>query len=99
MWLQTENKPVRLRLIARLRVAFLLLAAVCAVVLISFHTVKIFFILYFFGLSFQPKGYKHKQLFFLLQTIKKFSIEIKYFKTFNNGSLGSRIDEERSELR
>ena len=58
-----------------------------------------FFILYFFGLFFQPKGYKHKQLFFLLQTIKKFSIEIKYFKTFNNGSLGSRIDEERSEMR
>ena len=52
------------------------------------------------GLS-GPKGYKHKPNLFFYYFVNQeiFFIEIKYFKTFNNGSLGSRIDEERSELR
>lgn len=46
-----------------------------------------------------PKGDKHKQLFFLYSVKTNFVMKLKIFKTFNNGSLGSRIDEERSEMR
>lgn len=65
----------------------------------SLHTLEFYF--YSIGGSNTAKT-KHKQLFFII-LICHFKIcfiaVTKIFKTFNNGSLGSRIDEERSEMR
>ena len=49
----------------------------------------------FAGSSYLPRKDLKKNCFVLLSDLK---ILIKV-KTFNNGSLGSRIDEERSEMR
>ncbi|GAA0057490.1 hypothetical protein GCM10007190_21820 [Macrococcus hajekii] len=50
-----------------------------------------------------PRGNKHKQFYLFIKFLSKTRIFVtgnfKILKTFNNGSLGSRIDEERSEMR
>lgn len=69
------------------------------------HTVEfLYFCNFFFGLrAIEPRGNKHKQFYLFIKFLSKTRIFVtgnfKILKTFNNGSLGSRIDEERSEMR
>jgi hypothetical protein len=66
--------------------------------LVILHTVE-YFILYR-AVAFASVHTKHKQPFLLYIVNTNLSLTVtKIFKTFNNGSLGSRIDEERSEMR
>ena len=47
-----------------------------------------------------PTQNTNNYFYFIIQSFKIcFTAVTKIFKTFNNGSLGSRIDEERSEMR
>lgn len=70
------------------------------------HTVEFFISLQLFLWAFEqsgPRGNKHKQFYLFIKFLSKTRIFVtgnfKILKTFNNGSLGSRIDEERSEMR
>ena len=70
------------------------------------HTVEFSYLCnFFFGHSSNrgPEVNKHKQFYLFIKFLSKTRIFVtgnfKILKTFNNGSLGSRIDEERSEMR
>lgn len=67
----------------------------CAPVCLSTHTLWSLYCASFFSLGLP--GRRHKQSECRTELHKHTNTQT--FKTFNNGSLGSRIDEERSELR